>query len=193
MQEESLNRYAAVLFDFDGVLCHDRFYESAMADEYPDACIWIEKNIFTDGELMGKWMRGKLSSPDVNQRIATATGLDAALLDRKLDESARQMSLNRRCLLLIEKLKSKGLKTGIVSDNMDVFTRVIVPTNGLARYFDVIINSADYGLLKQDLDGALFDIAAKNIGVPVARTLLIDDSPGDIEVFNKKGGEGILF
>jgi FMN phosphatase YigB (HAD superfamily) len=183
----------AVMFDFDGVLCYDHFYEATLADEYPDACIWIEKNIFTDRELLGKWMRGKLSSHDINVRIAAATKLDVAYLDRKLDESAGEMRLNKKMFLIAQKIKANGAKIGIISDNMDVFSRVIAPRNDMAGLFDIIVNSADYGLLKQDFDGALFDIAADKIGVPIAKTIFIDDSKGNTDLFARKGGESVLY
>ena len=182
--------YEAVLFDFDGVLSHGRFYSDRQKTE-PEIYKAIEREIFSPpSEKVFAWMRGKISSQEINKYLSKKLFLKEATLSEYLKRSASSLELETKLLNFSEDLRRRGLKTGIVTDNMDVFTDVVVPANDLDKKFDVIINSADYGFLKQDKNGRLFEIALSEIDRPsMGRTLLIDDSRGNCRLFRKKGGE----
>jgi len=63
----------------------------------------------------------------------------------------------------------------------------------LPEDFDVIVNSADHGLLKQDQEGELFKKAISMIGESLENSLLIDDSHGNTELYKKLGGESFQY
>ncbi len=103
------------------------------------------------------------------------------------------MKLEEKVKDIAESLKCTGKKIGIVTDNMDVFTEITVPNHHLNMLFNVIINSADYGMLKRDKDSKLFDIALTALGEKIENSLMIDDSKSTIELYKKKGGHGFVY
>ncbi|MDD3190543.1 MAG: HAD hydrolase-like protein [Candidatus Pacebacteria bacterium] len=185
--------HQAFLFDFDGVLCKGRFYEGSLLYKYSEAYDWIQKSIFSNHDLVGKWMRGIINSDDINKIIFENTETDYNLLKELYEESVRKMKLEEEVLDLAKSLKNSGAKIGIVTDNMDVFFQITVRNHNLDNLFDVIINSADHGILKRDDNGRLFDIALDNLGEKIENSLMIDDSMSTIELYKQKGGQGFLY
>ena len=59
--------------------------------------------------------------------------------------------------------------------------------------FDVTINSADYGFLKKDDNGKLFDIALASLDEKIENSLMIDDSDSTIKLYEQKGGQGFRY
>ena len=188
-----MNKFQAVLFDFDGVLCHDHFYDKTFLAERPEVCAWVNTHIFNDAELTRKWMRGQMSSIEINEFVADGTGIDFSVVQKKFEDSIRLMRLDERVVQLAERLMLSGIKTGIVTDNMDVFSSITVPDKNLDELFNVILNSSDHGLLKQDENGKVFDVALEALDVKIENALHIDDSPKNIELFKNKGGNGFLY
>lgn len=166
----------AVLFDFDGVLCRGRFYEPRLSLDYPAARAWLQRNFFVSGnESVHRWMRGQLSSRDIHAYLEQETGVVAEEFDAMMAESLRSFVLDATLLEWAACLRAAGIRTGIVSDNMDVFTRFVVPFHRLGRFFDVVVNSADHGVLKCD-ERSLFHAALERLDVTASQALHIDDS-----------------
>ena len=185
--------FQTILFDFDGVLCKDRFYEKNLLPKYPDIYSWIQINIFGDKELVRKWMRGQICSAEVNKLISEHTNIAQEKLNELYEESIHGMKLEGELVDLIKSLKKSGKKIGIVTDNMDIFTKITVPNHKLDTLFDIIINSADYGALKTENDGKLFDVALVALNEKIENSLMIDDSEKTIEFYKQKGGNGFLY
>jgi FMN phosphatase YigB (HAD superfamily) len=186
-----VRRYDCVLFDFHGVLCHDYFYTAAQA-RFPEAREFIETRVFGRGSgIPGRWMRGELSSHDVNRLISETTGIDVDELTALFHEDVAAMRLDARLLDLAASLSASGVAVGIVTDNMDVFSQVTVPRHRLLERFSAIVNSCDYGCLKHEDGGRLFEVALALLGRPGAfdRALLVDDSPTPRAVFTSRGGD----
>ncbi len=185
--------YSAILFDFDGVLCRDRFYTHTLIPEYQSIVDWIQKHIFGDAELCARWMRGEIDSRGINNTIATACGVESGWLHTQFLESVRKMKLDEQVVSLVKELKIKGIKVGLVTNNMDVFSEITVANHKLSKLFEVIVNSSDYGMLKKDNYGELFDVVLAQLNEDVQNTLMIDDSSAVVELYRKKGGEGFLY
>ena len=183
----------AVLFDFDGVLCRGRFYEPRLSLEYPDAKAWLQKNFFVSGnEMIRRWMRGQLSSQDVHAHLEKEIGIAAQELETLMTESLRMFVLDAALLEWVSRLRTAGIRTAVVTDNMDVFTRLAVQMHGLDRRFDAVVNSADHGCLKND-EQSLFEVALGLLGVNAHETLHIDDTERTVERFRNLGGQAYLF
>jgi len=182
-------KFKTIFFDFDGVLCHDYFY-SNLKESYPEVSSFIEKSVFGKGsEIPDKWMRAKLTMDDVNKMISQNTGIDFDLLSNLFIESVKMMRVDKNLLNLANHLKSKNIKVALVTNNMDVFNMVTIKHNNLDQVFLVIVNSYDYGLMKHDENGKLFDIALEKIGESdYSNVLLIDDSAKMRAAFENKGG-----
>lgn len=182
-----------ILFDFDGVLCKDRFYEKTLLPNYQKVYDWIQSTVFGNKELVWKWMRGQTDSIGINRLIAESTGIGFEKLIELYEESVRKMKLEKETIALVKSLKQSGKKVGIVTDNMDVFTNITIPSYQLNVLFDVTINSADYGLLKKDDNGKLFDIALASLDEKIENSLMIDDSDSTIKLYEQKGGKGFRY
>lgn len=178
-----------MFFDFHNVISRDLMY-GGVGEEHARVREFVDGEIFgRDSDLPDRWMRGELKSADINQIIGAHLGIDRGLLAELQAESVRRMRLETRLLELSRQLRAAGIKTAIVSDNMDIFTEVAAPHHGLRDWFDDIINSAEHGFLKSDAEGALFDIAMGRLGESdYGKALLIDDSARVRPVFEKKGG-----
>lgn len=185
--------YQTVLFDFDGVLCHDRFYEKTLLPDYQNVYDWIQANVFGDDEIMQKWMRNDIKSNGINKLIAENTGIAREVLDSLYMKSVRMMELDGRVENLAKSLKLSGRKIGIVTNNMDVFSEITVGEHQLDKLFDIIVNSADYGRLKKDNNGGLFDITFAVLNETIKNSLMIDDSASVIELYERRGGKGFLY
>jgi FMN phosphatase YigB (HAD superfamily) len=184
-----LSNITAVFFDFDGVLCTDRFF-AALKPDYPHVQEWISQHVFNGEKYCDKWMRGELDYRQVNRIIAGATGISPELLDKILISGVGRMNVNAALIQFAEKLKQKDIKVALVTNNMDVFSEITVPAKQLDKTFPIIINSYEYRLMKQDKNGRLFDIALKLLGLDSYQgVLLVDDTLAYCEIFKNKGGQ----
>jgi FMN phosphatase YigB (HAD superfamily) len=184
----------AVFFDFDGVLCADRFYVT-LEEDYPSAWKFINENIFGENhEYAHRWMKGELTSSDINEYVSAETGIPFDKLTELFKTSVRQMKINPFLIQFAQDLKLENIKTTLVTGNMDIFNEITIPDKKLDDVFPVIINSFDYKLLKHDENGKLFDIALEKLGLNSYKdTWLIDDSPVICDLFTAKGGKAYQY
>jgi FMN phosphatase YigB (HAD superfamily) len=185
---------SAVFFDFDGVLCTDRFYTTLLPD-YPLASKFIGNSIFGGAhQYADRWMRGEFTYHQINRIISDATGMPFEKLTELFRASVRQMRLNPSLIQFALSLNKRGTRTALVTCNMDVFNEITVPEKGLDAVFPVIVNSFDYGLLKHEENGKMFDIALEKLGLDSYREVwLIDDSPIFCAAFEAKGGRAYRY
>ena len=184
-----MQNLSAVFFDFDGVLCTDRFY-ATLEPEYPNVTEWINRHVFGGESYFVRWMRGEFTHRQINAIIAEKTGLEFDKLNELFIRSVRQMKINAAVIEFAKALQQKNVKTALVTGNMDIFNEITVPEKQLDKIFPVIVNSYDYKLLKIDDNGRLFDIALKKLGLASYEGVsLIDDSFTHCQIFHEKGGE----
>lgn len=182
-------RFRAVAFDFHGVLSRDLFYKRAFLGDDSEIEERINRMIFGDDHsMLDDWMRGRIGYSDVHKRVTAGTKTQPEVLDNALKESIRNMRLNAELLDFADSLRLHGVKTAIVTDNMDVFSRFTVPYHRLTERFDAIFNSADSGLLKRDNDGIVFEHVAQRLDTSFNEILFIDDTLDIVELFRAKGG-----
>jgi FMN phosphatase YigB (HAD superfamily) len=189
-----MRKYSAVFFDFDGVLCTDRFYSNIKTD-FPLAMRFINEAIF-DGvnDYANRWMRGEFSYYEINKLISEATSVPFTRLTELFIASVRQMRISPTLIQFALSLKQKGIKIALVTDNMDIFNEITIPEKRLADVFPVIINSFDHKRLKLDDNGKLFDIALDKLGLDSYQEIwLIDNSPSTCTVFSAKGGHSYQY
>lgn len=165
----------AIVSDFDGVLCSDYFYHT-LANKDPEIYEFINANLFKENKWMVKdWMRGKITAVDINMYLSQKTNRSYEFFKDTLEESVRAMSLNQGLLKFLSVIKSKGVKTGLLTDNMDVFESITVPEKHLLTIFDQIVPSFKYGMLKGDEEGKLLDVTRDLLGVNYEEILVLDD------------------
>jgi FMN phosphatase YigB (HAD superfamily) len=167
--------------DFDGTICTDRFWQSL--DEV--ARTQIQDTLFKDNhEMVYDWMRGKITSEEVNQNLANYLGIPYQQLWDTFVSDCSNMYVAPEILATIQTLRSRYY-TVLITGNMDCFSRFTVPSLRLDQYFDTIVNSSDEGQLKTDNDGETFLKYHKG---NITDAVLIEDSPHTCEVFTQLGG-----
>lgn len=182
--------YKTILFDFHGVLCRDYLF-TGLHKQYPEVEAFVQEEVFGRGGEMGdKWMRGEVSVENINRHISEHTGIDPDLLSELLVEGIGKMRIDRRMTDLAQNLARSGRKVAMVTDNMDIFNLETIGRHKLQESFPLIVNSCDYGMMKHERGGELFDVALAKLGVDsYDGALLIDDSWRVRPVFENKGGE----
>jgi FMN phosphatase YigB (HAD superfamily) len=178
-----------ILFcDFDGVLCHDRYWRSLPKEHYEK----IQVLLFgEDVSLINDWMRGKYSSEEINQKMSEHTGVPFQEIWDTFIKDCQTMHVDEEILQKLDKLRN-SYTVILFTGNMDSFTRFTVPALGLERYFDLISNSFDEGLMKTENDGELFVKYLKRFDAPIADSIVFDDSPRVGKVFERLGGKSYL-
>jgi FMN phosphatase YigB (HAD superfamily) len=83
------------------------------------------------------------------------------------------------------------LKLALVTTNVDAFTRFTIKSKKLDSYFDIVVNSADWRMLKSEPGGGIFKHAARMVGLQIQDCVLIDDSPKICSIFKTLGGHAI--
>lgn len=190
----STNDLKAVLFDFDGVLSKGRFY-STISDSHPKIHSKIVENIFSKDawEVVQTWMRGEKSFEELHKHFSGSIGTDVEFLNRALIDSVLVMQLNQDLVDLAQELRSKGIKTAIFTDNMDIFERVFVPYNNLTDKFDFIFSSSTHKKLKLDNDAEFLKEVLEAVGDEPQSTLFLDDSPKIGVPMREFGGHFYLY
>lgn len=174
-----------ILFiDFDGTLCHDRFWRSLSEEQYKKVqSLLFEENM----SFAEEWMKGKHTAEEVNQFLAEQLGIPFEEIWEIFVKDAETMSVPKDVLETIGKLRER-YATILITVNMDSFSRFTVPALELSNYFDAISNSYYEGKFKSDNEGEVFRDYIQKYSAPVDRSILIDDSTGACETFRALGG-----
>lgn len=170
--------YRCVFIDWHGTLSHSLFWE------HRDDLAPLRAALFApDGShsnLVVPWCRGALTSEEVIATVAATTGIDPAMALRELEASCRRMIIPAAALAAVAALRTRGTFVAIATDNMDAFGRWTVPSLGLARQFDAILNSAELRTSKWECDEAgrsrFFRPFLDRAGIGPGESILLDDS-----------------
>lgn len=184
------NKLELVLLDFDGVLSDSRFY-NAINDDDPEIYKKIQLLLFSKEAwpLSAKWMRGQLSYREIHDLIGAGIGVTSNYLNKALEESVKKMKMNDLLLDFTVKMRKKGVKVAVFTDNMDVFDKIFVTQNRLDEIFDGIFSSSMYGKLKLDNNAQFLDQVIELMLSKPENTLLLDDSMKIGDYMLKKGGK----
>lgn len=97
---------------------------------------------------------------------------------------------NQEVLELIDTLRAKGYKTGLLSNNNQQAADKM-RADGLDKHFDVFIVSAEVGVMKPDPE--IFNLFAERLGVTLPELVFIDDSKRSLSAAEECGFEPVLF
>lgn len=177
-----------LFIDFDGTLCHDRFWRSLE----PELQAKVQANLFSSkNELVRDWMLGKYMSEEINQILAEELNTDYEILWSTFVSDCEKMVVSQEVLDRIQSLKERYF-TVLITDNMDSLDRFTVPVLGLNQYFDLIVNSHTEKSLKNDENGKSFQKVAEKYQSPLSESILIDNSASSCKVFEDLGGKSCL-
>ncbi len=180
-----------VVFDFGFTFSSDPYFKVAPVNT-PQWHEIIQKHVFGDPGVTIPWMKGEISSQDVAGIIARFIPLDVATILSTMEEGCRELAFNPAVWLFSLQMKLTGRKIALVTDNMDVFTKVIVPVHKLDRIFDVIVNSADFHEIDKTV---LWPIAFERLddGIGYSNSLLIEDGETEPAKFRQLGGHAYQY
>ena len=182
------SRQCGILFiDFDGVLCHDRFWRS-LPHELRSS---VDHFLFSDHfPIVVQWMRGHCASEEVNEVLAHFVGIAYKPLWQVFVHDCRTMNVSLAHMRSIQCIR-RFMPVVVVAGNMDCFERFTVPSLGLRNYFDDVVNSAVCGRLKTDDDGRLFSDLCERYGIEQSRAVLIDDAARNRLAMENGGGQAL--
>lgn len=126
-------------------------------------------------------MKAEITSEDISKQIADELKTDFETVFKEFVKGCELMEfVDPKVPDLIKRLRKKGIKVYIASNNMDSFDRWTIPAMKLNSLFDGIINSFAIKALKHDFDNdgrsLFFGSVLKSEGVSPHETILIDDS-----------------
>lgn len=175
----------ALLIDFDGTLCHGRFWSSLPVEEYQK----IQEFLFHPHrvELAYDWMVGKHSAEDINHILSKELNLDYSKLWDTFVRDAGNMEISQEVLDRLNELRKDYLVL-LVTDNMDSLHRFTAPAHSLDAYFDAIISSYTERVSKRDNQGQLFSDVLNRYEIAPANAVLFDDSGSATTFFTALGG-----
>lgn len=177
-----------LLIDFDGTICHDRFWfglDNKTKDKISD---FLHKD---DHRLIKKWMKGGLTSEEINKKISKYLDQDEELLWKEFVKSCKRFKVDKNILNKINKLRSR-YQVILLTDNMDSFDRFVKPELKLEKYFDKIINSFNEKCIKSEPDGKLFKKTMKILNTNIENCMLVDNSKLICSLFEQFGGKSFL-
>jgi len=97
---------------------------------------------------------------------------------------------NKKLFRLADKLKKKGYKIAILSDQWQVSQELFV-TNKIRKKFDVVIVSSEVGIRKPD--PKIYKLTLKKLKLPAKQTVFIDNQKWNIIPAKKLGMKTILY
>lgn len=172
----------AVFFDFAGVVVSEGFWD------------WIYKNVphidqikVEIDQLSRKVDRGELPARAYETFLAEKTGKNP---DTVKNEILNNYVLDKKIIVLLEKLRPKT-KTAILSNFPVDWFYSLIEKYDLKQYFDAIIISSEYGLIKPE--EAFYKKALDVVGVQADEAVFIDDRQENVDAVKKLGMHGVVF
>ena len=184
-RDESLSRDAidrivddsdCVVFDFYKTLSSDLFFrplgESTLGRI--QSLLWGQDQRFFD-----RWMAGEVSASAVADYLSGHLGISAGEIEAALREGCRELEFNEAVWEFAKAVRAAGKPMALVTVNADVFSEEVVPSFGLDRVFDVIVNSADHGDTdKRRLWPVAFEALGGGISYAATFTVWLDQRGG---------------
>ena len=180
--------YKAIGFDFGGVLNHGRPIMPGFSE-----ITGIPKDELREYYLRHNHLAnvGSMSYEELWTKVVSDLG-HADKAERIIEHMHQQHSeeYDDRMLKLIDELRYKGYKTGLLSNNSKQNAEIL-RKKGLEKHFDVFLISAEIGVQKPDPDA--FIMLSKGLGVEPQEMIFVDDSESSLRLADKIGYHPILF
>ena len=148
--------YNTIFFDWNKTLSNSLFWNQ-LADPGHIRHDWHENIVnfvFVENKhLINDWMRAKFNEEYIADLIFERYGYLQDVVIGDLAESCKNMQLvSDEIFGLINKIREKGIKCVIATDNMDTFIKYTKPAMKLECFFDDFLVSFDEKVLKFDVD-----------------------------------------
>jgi trehalose-phosphatase len=209
-------RFEAVIFDLDGVVTRtaglhlrawkklfDAFLRQRAAASAAGFTPFTEEDYrrFVDGKPRHEGVRGFLASRGISLPLGEPNGPPEPETITSLGKRKNELfqeELERRgpevfdsSLRLIRDLRGLGFKIGLVSSSRNLVP--VINAAGITDYFDVRVDGVDIDTLNLPGKPApdAFQLAARELGVEAARTVVVEDSQAGVEA-GRRGRFGLV-
>lgn len=183
----STDTVKCVVFDFAFTLCSD-FFCKVTPPECPDWFYQFQRRIWSKhSPWMHPWMSGEIGSREIAEMMTRYIPMPAKQILATMEAGCRKLEFNPAVLEFAKAQRAQGRRTALVTLNVDLFSRVVVPAHGLDGIFDVIVNSAEERDVRKD---RLWETAFRRLGTEIGfhNSFLIDDAPQHVRRFAELGG-----
>lgn len=147
-------------------------------------------------KFRSEYDRGRISGKEYWMRVITGSetetqGLNGLTEKLMYEDMMSWLRPNTKVISWVEKLKIKGIKTGVLS-NMPLEPGEYVYENfNWIDLFDSVVFSCKVGFVKPEIE--IYNYCINSLNVEPARALLIDDDKQNIEGAEKAGLKTFLF
>jgi len=191
-------RFDAVLFDFGGVFTGSPF--AAVASRARDVGTSPERLVrIVFGSYAAdtdhpwhRLERGELdvrSARDEILRLGSEDGIEADLYEL-FAAMASSSGIRDEVVECVRGLRHAGFRTGLLTNNIAEFREHWRRTLPLDELFCDIVDSSEVGMRKPDL--RIFALACERLAVAPARSVFLDDHPGNVDAARQAGLEALL-
>lgn len=187
MTDVNIKKLKVVFVDWFVTLTSTMFL-SKLKQRDPELFEKIDNKIFVENfdTWHFDWARGRISKEDVAYLIAAEGYSSYGEVLKIFDEccSIQQVDHPDKLWPVVDKIRAKGIKVVLATDNWDIFCDYTVPALKLREHFDEILSSNELGFIKRDMhDGRLFffDDYLKDNHIAYEEAVLLDDAPVNID------------
>ncbi len=183
-------KYQAVGFDYSGVVFGT---PSTTFDSLVSNCLGVsvtefKRSYFKFNHLFNNNL---LTKQELWRKVLTELGVEDRYEDLlKLLGNLPKEKINRPLLKLIDKLRKKGYKTGLLSNN-NLEAASNIKKIGVARHFDSVVVSAEIGFSKPH--PRAFEIFAAKLDIPMTKLIFIDDTKNSLSTAAQIGFTPVLY
>jgi putative hydrolase of the HAD superfamily len=189
----------AVIFDLGGVLAANG-RQSDLSARFPAEHAELVRSIFmgpyhedTD-HPWHRLERGEISMEAMREqvgRMLAEAGVSFPEAPRGDDGSVGfAFRPNEPVVDLVERLRTHGVRTGVLTNNVAEMRPLWWPMLEFERLFDDIVDSSDVGMRKPN--PAIYHLALERLGVAAAHTAFLDDVASNVEAAVAVGMTGIV-
>ena len=184
----------AVVFDWGGVITPSPFalVRRMGQDHQSDEVLEMMMGPY-DRDTDHPWHRverGELTLAEFGAYIESETKARGIALTRPQGGAMSEMDARPEVIATIRRLRGDGYRTALLSNNARELAPLWRPLLPLDELFDVVVDSSEVGMRKPD--PRIYRLVLDRLGVVPARTVFLDDAPGNIAGAQAVGMQAIL-
>jgi HAD superfamily hydrolase (TIGR01509 family) len=187
----------AIVFDF-GRVVFDWQPEALVARILPDRATSAEAAAYWAGEIFqgyqgdwGDFDRGEVEIPVLVERIAARTGLAEAEVQAVVDAAPASLTPLAGTVALIERLRAAGRRLHFLSNMPAPFAEHLERSHEFMGWFHGGVFSSRVKVNKPER--AIYDHALRQVGLPPAQVLFIDDHGPNVDAARALGWQAVQF
>jgi HAD superfamily hydrolase (TIGR01509 family) len=190
-QQEISRMIRAIIIDIGGVLIRTSSRESRLAWEHRlGLAEWESEEIVFESEVGTKAQLGKISDEELWAQVGSRLDLSGADLEEFRRDFWAGDRVDESLYSFVRSLRPR-YQTAVISNATDSLRRRLKQEYGIAEGFDLIVVSAEEGVMKPD--PVIYQRALDRLGRSPEETIFIDDSRENVAAAQDGGMVGIHF